>query len=459
MQKLLKRTVQAEKQVARRKAKRNDIKARAEAQREFRKRMTSVTDANQALLAARRRRREDWELGPLAPRRDTPIKDVNGAYWGSMSLNRSTTELGERQRELACKWAGGFKYLCLKAGDRVAIMQGPDKGKIGTVRSILEDESMVVMDGDHLEQNVTISDFLAEAGLVEERTFTQLSPLRVPIQAVRLVHPLRDQDSGKVRDVIINELKPINIFRDKPTKRVTWQRVVPGLNVEIPWPRAFEEAERNALEQVFDDNECDTLRIDVEERTFVPSLLTPPMPAEIVDELRNKYSKFRTRHEPEYIARKEEEAATRIAISKQLRTMQTPQQELNDAIRAEKKALGQPVLSDAMLERIGEFIFRAQQAKNAGKEQDKSGEVETPGDDVNGAEQSAAERAEQLAAKRAEAIELRLRYMSKKNRAKEEAYLRKKGQLPRLGGPPTPDPAPVAPPAVPSQSASAPPSS
>lgn len=151
MQKLLKRTAQAEKQVARRKALRQDIKKRAEGQQDFNKRMQALTDANRALIAARRRRREDYELGSLAPRRDTPVKDANGAYWGSISLNRSMSELGERQRDLACKWAGGVKHLCVKVGDRVAIMQGPDKGQIGSVRAVMEEEAIFVLEGDHLQ--------------------------------------------------------------------------------------------------------------------------------------------------------------------------------------------------------------------------------------------------------------------------------------------------------------------
>lgn len=151
MQKLLKRTAQAEKQVARRKALRKNINKRAEEQQDFKKRMTAVTDANRALIAARRNRREDYELGPLAPRRDTPVRDANHAFWGSINLGRSMTELGWKQRNLACKWAGGVQHLCVKVGDRVAIMQGPDKGKIGTVRSIVETQGIFVLDGDHLQ--------------------------------------------------------------------------------------------------------------------------------------------------------------------------------------------------------------------------------------------------------------------------------------------------------------------
>lgn len=175
------------------------------------------------------------------------------------------------------------------------------------------------------------------------------------------MHPLRDPATGIVRDVVINELKARNIHWDKPTGRATWTRVVPGLNVEIPWPRAFEAAERKEFEEVKADHPCDTLRIDVEEQTFVPTLVRPPIPIKVLDELRNKYSKFRTRHEPEYIARKQDEAAAKIAARKTPITMQTPLQELNAKIREEKRALGEPVLTDAMLEKIGELMSRAQQ--------------------------------------------------------------------------------------------------
>lgn len=158
--------------------------------------------------------------------------------------------------------------------------------------------------------------------------------------------------------MIINELIPTSIIKDKPTGRVTWNRLVPGLNIEVPWPRTFEDAERAELEQTVPDNECDTLRIDVEEQTFVPTLLRSPMPIEILDELRNRYSKFRTRHEPEYLAKKEAEAAEKVARRKATETMRTPVQELNAKIRLERKQRGQPVLTDLMLEKIGEVMAR-----------------------------------------------------------------------------------------------------
>lgn len=180
----------------------------------------------------------------------------------------------------------------------------------------------------------------------------------MPIWAIRLVHPLRDPETGKVRDVIINELAPTGIVHDKPTGRETWERIVPSMNIKIPWPRAFEEAEREAAQQLKVDYECDTLRLDVEEQTFTPTLLEPPMPTGIIDELRNRYSKFRTRHEPEYIAKKEAEEREKLALKKAASSMRTPLQELNALLREERRQRGQPALTDDMLVRIGEMMAR-----------------------------------------------------------------------------------------------------
>lgn len=172
----------------------------------------------------------------------------------------------------------------------------------------------------------------------------------MPVSAVRLVHPLPHPQTGKVRDVIIRELKATNIIFDRPTREVTFDRLVPGENVTIPWPK--EEP------VVHPDNEVDTLRIDVEQRTFVPTLLRPPMPESIIDELRNRYSIFRTRHTPEYIAEKEAEEAAKKAKKKSVESMMTPVQEFNRRQREMRRARGQPELTPEMLEKIGEVIAK-----------------------------------------------------------------------------------------------------
>lgn len=213
-------------------------------------------------------------------------------------------------------------------------------------------------------------------------------------------------------DVIISELKPINIVYDKPTKRRTWNRLVPSLNVQIPWPRAFLESEAKELEKVHDDNPCDTLRDEVEKKTFIPSLLKPPMPTELIDELRNKYSKFRTRHEPEYIARKEEEADVKGMAHRKVLTMQTPRMELSAKRRAERAALPEPILSEYMLEKIGELMFKAQQAKRGVNVDADAGEGEGKTARVPLTPEERRQKREQM-----------MMFMSRKKRREWQAYM------------------------------------
>ncbi|CRK35473.1 hypothetical protein BN1708_019765, partial [Verticillium longisporum] len=103
---------------------------------------------------------------------------------------------------------------------------------------------------------------------------------------------------------------------------------------------------------------ADTLRAAVEEPTFVPSLLACPLPDTLIDELRNKYSKFRTRHELEYVQRKEAEASEKKAGRVTAASMLTPLQEFNRQQRDVRRARGQPMLTEEMLEKVGQVIAR-----------------------------------------------------------------------------------------------------
>lgn len=180
----------------------------------------------------------------------------------------------------------------------------------------------------------------------------------IPISAIRLVHPIADPKTRHYRDVIIRELKPIEIDHDRPTRTTAWERLVPGLNVKIPWPPK--------TEPVYQDHDIDTLRIDVEERTFVPTLLRPPMPEAVIDELRNKYSKFRTRHTPEYIAKIEQQEAEKKARKKSVDSMLLPLQQYNRKLREIRRERGQPALTDEMLEKIGAVIVRNKERRASG---------------------------------------------------------------------------------------------
>ena len=92
------------------------------------------------------------------------------------------------------------------------------------------------------------------------------------------------------------------------------------------------------------------------------------MPEDLIDELRNRYSKFRTRHTPEYIAKIEALEAEKKARQKGARVeeMLLPVQEYNRKMRQQRRERGAPELSDEMLEKIGEVIAKNKLARSQG---------------------------------------------------------------------------------------------
>jgi large subunit ribosomal protein L24 len=113
---------------------------------------------------------------------------------------------------------------------------------------------------------------------------------------------MRDDKTNKVKDVIVRHLRGgeplVEYEHGVPTPGHT--RYIEGLDIEIPWPQD-EPPDYKA-------EESDTLRLTVEEKTYVPSI-NPPFPTPIIDELRDPYARERSRHEQEFIERKLKEDA------------------------------------------------------------------------------------------------------------------------------------------------------
>ena len=140
MQAVIRRTALAERQAARRAA----DKAGKRRSDERKIRNNEQVQLNSAirndLRAARTARREDWLLGPLAPRRDVgEKKDSYGA-------------IGTRRLQSVDKADGDWKDWCIVAGDRVVIVEDGhrDRGKIAAVREIREKAEECVIIGLNL---------------------------------------------------------------------------------------------------------------------------------------------------------------------------------------------------------------------------------------------------------------------------------------------------------------------
>jgi len=146
MQKIIRRTCLAEAQVARRLAKQKDIVHRAE------RRTKKENDAYKAnLLAtdikrAKKAFKEDYELGPLAPRRDVGSqKETYGTISSQLLRGRELSK--EEKEEL---YRDTPVHVNIVRDDRVVLLDGRDKGKIGKVLSVNEETREVTVDGLNL---------------------------------------------------------------------------------------------------------------------------------------------------------------------------------------------------------------------------------------------------------------------------------------------------------------------
>ena len=84
------------------------------------------------------------------------------------------------------------------------------------------------------------------------------------------------------------------------------------------------------------------------------------MPDGVIDELRNKYSRFRTRHEPAYQhaldVRERRRAAYKAWVKSGGNMLLSPAKEAQMAEKRKLKEKGEPTLEKEVLERIGEVM-------------------------------------------------------------------------------------------------------
>ncbi|OJD31003.1 kow motif domain protein [Diplodia corticola] len=349
MQKAIQRTAMAKRQAARKSQKATEME-KAFDRRSNRKELQQIkTATNRAIADAKLRRREDWLRGPLAPRRDV----------GEWREKFATVDTRRAQLPDADPYLKD-QLSPFAEGDRVVILKGRDKGKIGEVNEVDEDSRTVRIKDLNLA-DVYIPEYMRqnEGDKAPIRTIE----LKLAFDDVRLVWALPDKKTGKKRDVIISEVVRKRTNTDKDGN-IIYTRFVPGTDITIPFPK-YETPPPS-------DQPADTLRILSEEQTFVPTLLRPPMPPSVIDELRNKYSYFRDRHDPEWVKKKlaEDEAEKqKDLLSKK---MITPLKEMHARQRRENRAKGRQPLPEEALVRIGEMVAAHKAAIQAAKKTSKT---------------------------------------------------------------------------------------
>lgn len=134
MQTILRRTIQARNQAVKKSQKKEwrkiqEEKHEARSQEVARKRYLKAD-----LLSEKQRRHEDWVLGPLAPQR---VAGKNGGGYGAVHptfFNLPNVIESER-----------VKYFNFAVKDRVVMLHGRDKGKIGKIQAVDKEKQTVTV--------------------------------------------------------------------------------------------------------------------------------------------------------------------------------------------------------------------------------------------------------------------------------------------------------------------------
>lgn len=187
---------------------------------------------------------------------------------------------------------------------------------------------------------------------------TPFHPINVPIPIdnVRLVVALDDPATGTTRDVLVEHVNGGGPFLERPygTDTPRHTRYIAGENIEIPWPRSEPAPQK--------DQEWDTLRMEVETPTWIPSLQNAPFPSAVLDEIRNKFSRYRTRHDPAWVEQKKLEDYKKEYL--QSRSLLTPRGELiayrqaqkAEKVKARRDADGNYIMDDSTAGFIEQFM-------------------------------------------------------------------------------------------------------
>lgn len=340
MQKVIQRTTLARNQAARKARILKEKQQRLDVVKFFRERDEFQRHQIDTHKAAVKARHEDWYKGPLAPQRDSGL--TAGKYG---ALDPQDTILPRIPKHLR------RQFINIAPGDRVVLLTGPDQGKICEVNSVdVESESLTVNDRNQ-------ADYQVPGYAKDENTGdVMVYPVPIPIDDVRLVCTL--EDNGHQYEVVAKHVHGGGPFLSRSnTSTPRHTRYISGENIRIPWP------EENKVDKLTDED-GDTSRKEVEYETWTPSLSLMPFKPSVMDELRNKYSKYRTRHDPAWVeAKKLEDLREEFLKSRKLLT---PAGEYKAKLAEQKAAIrqsrkdenGNYIMDQATSDFIAQFISK-----------------------------------------------------------------------------------------------------
>lgn len=147
MQKILRRVATAERVAAKRGRNtkhKKDERSRDESRKSFVQQRSAM---NEDISLAKQAYKDDWKLGPLAPRLNIAGSGDNyGAVNEARFMTANVDFMSDSHLKARCRWAGHPKRLNITEGDRVVLLEGPDKGRIGKISNIELEKGMVTVE-------------------------------------------------------------------------------------------------------------------------------------------------------------------------------------------------------------------------------------------------------------------------------------------------------------------------
>ena len=157
--------------------------------REFDKnKMEQDREINQLIKAERRNRREDWKCGDLAPMRDVGKRLHNYGTLGMAAVRRPDLPKKyqgpvSNEKPEHKEWHGNLGNLA--RGDRVVVVKGKLKGKIGQVKDIAWERNTLTLEGMNMVrlEDLSTPNFTDHFG----RPTWQYRQLRTQIRAEKCI--------------------------------------------------------------------------------------------------------------------------------------------------------------------------------------------------------------------------------------------------------------------------------
>ncbi|KPI36564.1 uncharacterized protein AB675_4350 [Cyphellophora attinorum] len=382
MQKILRINIQQQKQ---------NLKAQVRvAEREIKGDISKYVERNREIISLRaqlekqerKHRREDWFAGPLAPDRNNGLEKgkLGGldSNWREVMKGKPESMFREKDRP-----KHGNKGNIVE-GDRVVVIEGVDKGKIGEVEEVNEEEDTVTLKGVAMADIITPA--IARPSLLQNPPCAP-SPPHPPLlhpprhknvrpnnpHLQRLHHPLLTKRRARSAPPPHTNLPP----RLPGSSLPPHDRFITGTNIRVDWPA--EERSEGIVE------DGDTRREVLDAYTYNPGFYVnaetgeapEPLPhPDIIEEIfkPRRLGGGRTQHDVDYVARKIIEDA-RSAWYRGRRLVGPGQEAWEAEVLQRKSAFGKAVKEDEE--------WRAAESERIRAEKGDLSVGEAKGDDVS----------------------------------------------------------------------------